>query len=298
MNARKLVTLSLFSAATLLLASCADNADGESWQFDEPPPESTVNQALCGDMPGAELDAPVVEQLDEQQWRVRYPVFEQGCGVYQLDAFVGASHDGDLGAEIETRVCNRCDQPQKLVFLADHGGFGPESGVERILTPDPSVSDIPSLIHQGLPCIRSGAEDLGCRMVSTTGEQTGFYSFPSYRSLSRVGLDSGETNELHRVSGFGATGIIGALKQVASGSEEMRVYWPRMRHRDVAVTGLEAASNAEFCEKAVYHGETFFDRPYADPYRLDDKYVRQTTALPSLPDELSDRLRREDQQQF
>ncbi len=297
MNSHLIISFAV-ACTGLICVSCADNADGDPWGVEEPPPESTINQALCTDMPGADLDAPVVEDLGEQQWRVRYPVFEQGCGVYQADAYLGLGPEGEIRTEeYEPRVCNRCDQAQQVVFLEGGDGYGVEQSPEQIPVPQqPSVTEVPALYNYGLPVVRTGERDGGCALDSPTGEVGSFYPSYSYVNLHRVDLASGARTETHRVPGLEDTGLTGALSKVAQSAgaaERLRIYWPRMHHRDVAVTGLDAASAYEFCEQSVYHGETFYDRPYDEPYRLDDKYVRQNTAAPTLPDDLREQLLRQ-----
>ena len=283
--------LAVLVAALLLASSCADDDQSQPWRVDEPPPESTVNQQLCQDMPGAGLDAPQVTDLEGDVWRIRYPVFEQGCGVRQLDVDIRFEDDGTARASYKTAVCNRCDQPQQLNALDDYMSWmnvnPPE---ERLPIPqDPRVTPVPTLFVQGRPVVRLAGDSVARRScpgtVSTRAETV---MYPSYSSLWRVTLEPGEQSE-RREGGGDAEPLLDMASEASF--DALRVYWPRMYHRDVSITGLQAASESEFCERPVYEGESLNSRPYAEPYRLDAKYVRQTTDVPDLPNELAERLR-------
>jgi hypothetical protein len=278
--------------AFFALAGCTDDTSGDPWEFEQPQPESTVDQSLCTQMPGADLEKPTVAKLEGGDWRVRYPAFSEGCGVYQLDAILDVGETDDIRLTYEPSVCNRCEEPQQVNYLYQYGGWMAEPPSDRYSVPDqPNVTSVPALLYQGRPIVRLGAardETDGCPDVSYGLDET--HSYPSYSHLWRVALEPGASSERSETRGDEET-----FEKLATASnsntESFRIYWPRTYHRDVHITGLQAASDVEFCERDVYYGETIFDRPYAEPYRLEPKYVRQTSPPVELPEELAQLIR-------
>jgi hypothetical protein len=299
---KKSATYSSVLVAVVLLwsISCSDNAEGDPWTFEERP-ESTVNPAYCAALPNEDLTEPVVKQTAEDAWRIRYPSFREGCGAYQLDAIVDFSPEEDWHSDVgryayEVTACNRCEQPQALHYLHDFGARGLE-GSNRTLKvpPSPRQTSVPGLLPKGAPVVRHETSSSNgmlhegvCSFRRHMGETFGQGPrFISYRSLFSIQFEPGETRRT--TIDYSLDQADEPLWNAASSSQSASILWPRLFHRDAAVTGLRAASVVEYCLEATGYGNAWF-RPYQQPYVLEDKYADQRTATPVIPPELVQQL--------
>lgn len=190
-----------------VLASCSDSNTDAGWDLDEPDPRAEVDASLCAEMPNGDLSTPEVMRDGEETWRIRYPLYEEGCGAYQLDTIMnfGAVPPEDPFYHHEVSVCNRCDSTQtwNYLYLLNAAEAGDED-LEIEVPQEPRIADVSGLLPTGMPVVehRTTSEDHSFRICAQLG--TSMYDggavgerqpkFVSYDDIYSMPIESGEKN--------------------------------------------------------------------------------------------------------
>lgn len=299
----------LFFLAQLFFVACSDDDTTSSWELDEPSPEIEINSSYCSPMPGDALDEPRVTQQSSGSWRVRYPSFREGCGVYQLDAvFDFEPHEQDLPADsphagpsysYEVTACNRCESSQTWNYLYDFSsGYPAPTALDVPVHPrthDVSSDQPTALLRAGQPIVEhhtaSADRVLPESVCSETGaSNVGDPTYISYDDVRQMRLAPDQHTE--QKARFSLEEFsVELLDHVVSEQEgETRILWPRLYSAEHSVTGLEAASATEYCVEQVLRRAGSWVRPYNVPYRIEEKYHKQSPGPLELPPELVERL--------
>jgi len=285
----------------VLLASCSDsNIDGE-WDLDEPEPPVVIDSSLCTEMPGRDFEEPQIVQESEDTWRIRYPLFENECGVYQLDTIFNLAAD-DRERRIysyEMNVCNRCESAQWWSYLSElgHTELGQED-IEMEIPQEPLMRETSGLYPTAMPIVEhwDASEAQSFRVCG--GLMFGSYwgnlpsSFVSYSQIDYMPIERGQriseapyTMGLEAFKRF-ATNLL-AWQPVEKSFDRTTIYWPILSPKDTRITGSMAASGIEFCTPL---SANHFIRPYPGEYDPTQKYKRQEVPTAVLPPTLVAKL--------
>lgn len=287
----------------LLTSGCIGTGPEQNWDMKADPPESTVNSAYCGNLLDESPEtARVREGNSSSSWRIEYPSFESGCGVYQLDAHVRideqSTQDGSYRHEIS--VCNRCETSHSWNYL--------DSG---LIASEANDKPIPESLNRSE--VENGLFPEGGAVVTYTGRGTtteleiecqsneNFQEVrdkPKYWNLENViyfevSPDSTRTFNVPR----DFRSFRSAWLETDSDTEKVKttIHWPRLFHKNFNLNGAHVASTQQFCveESGRIVPGGYYNRPFSEPYRPELKYTQQEITRPNLPTALVEFLKQQ-----
>ncbi|GEM_PF-1996871 len=301
---RQAIFTVLWVAPIAILCGCAEDTGGE-WTT-EVWPESTVQANYCTEMPHDDLEEPEVVREGEDTWAINYPVFREGCGAYQLTGTVQFSSERptDSVYYYTANVCNRCEKTHAIYSLGgpvDIGDYEIPASLKK-LPASPEVETVDTMPPTTGPVVEhladgetTSQENVACT-VPLSGERTSIVinRMVSYEEVDRFQIEPDETVSSR---GFGRFTFPGSqlLALAKESIDSTRLQWPRILPQTGPIDGRIAASRGDYCavtrdsEAGISYGRSL-TRAYDVPYDVDKKYVTQTVAPPTLPDELVKRL--------
>lgn len=284
-----------------LLASCSDSNIDSEWDLDESWPPTVIDSSLCIEMPGRDFEEPQIVRESEDLWRIRYPLFDNECGVYQLDTIFNFAAD-DREQRIysnEMNVCNRCESAQLWSYLSEfeYTDLG-QDHIEMEIPQEPQVRETSGLLPTAMPVVEhwdaSEAQFFRVCEGLVFGSNWGNLppSFVSYAQIDYMPIEPGE-----RISEASYTMRHEAFKRFASdllawqpvegAVDTTTIYWPILSPKGAHITGSMAASGIELCSPLRAN---HFIRPYPGEYDPTQKYRRQEVPTAVLPPALVAKL--------
>jgi hypothetical protein len=278
--------------AVALCAACSE-APTRTWIYEGDEAASVVNANFCSGLTESKLESPSVQRDAETGvWTIEYPAFTAGCGAYKFTGvydFEDSAEGGEPTYTYKVDVCNRCEAPKIWNYLVESNyasrnlGEGMPQG--RDVPDKPEMLAREKLGPDGRPIVKHGAAE---RPSSTELDCPGSIMWPEYEPIAQFEVDPDvRTAQTLPVAFEPAAQKF--LNVADAESSVTTILWPKLYPQNADITGLQAASHLDHCASqtdtsAEYvSGEAY--RPYNAPYDPQEKYFRQRTEFPELPDE-------------